>query len=84
MSESIVPKIFDRSLIDETIIVNDDEAYKSSRWLAKKHGILGGMSTGANVHAALKIAEKLDYGIIVVISPDGGFKYLSTDLFNGD
>ncbi len=84
MSESIVPKIFDRSLLDETITVNDNEAYSAARWLAKKHAILGGMSTGAAIHAALKVAEKLDYGIIVVISPDGGFKYLSTDLFNGD
>jgi cysteine synthase len=84
MSESMVPKIFDRSLLDETIIVNDEDAFSKARWLAKEHAILGGMSTGAALHAALKIAEGLDYGIIVLISPDGGFKYLSTDLFNGD
>ncbi|MBD3311871.1 cysteine synthase [archaeon] len=84
MSESITPKIYDESLLDEKVMVSDDEAFKAARWLARKHGILGGMSTGANLHAALKTAKKLDYGVIVVISPDAGFKYLSTELFNGD
>jgi cysteine synthase len=84
MSESINPKIFDRSLLDKTIMVNNKQAFKACKWLAKEHGILGGMSTGANLHAGLKIAKEIDYGVIVVISPDGGFKYLSTELFNGD
>lgn len=84
MTESAVPAIFDRSILDETVLVNDEEAFSAARWLALKHGIIGGMSTGAAVHAALKIAEKVDYGVIVAISPDNGFKYLSTELFKGD
>ncbi len=82
MSEAIKPPIYDESLIDEKVLVNDEQAFKAARWLAREQGILGGMSTGAAMHAALKLAEKLDYGVIVVISPDNGFKYLSTDLFN--
>ena len=81
MSESIVPGIYDESLLDEKIIVNDEEAFSACRWLARKHGIIGGMSTGAAVHAGIQVARSLDYGVIVIISPDGGFKYLSTDLF---
>jgi len=81
MNESIKPGIYDESLIDEKIQVINEESFKAARWLAKEHGILGGMSTGAAVHAALETAKKLDYGVIVVISPDSGFKYLSTELF---
>lgn len=82
MTESIKPEIYDEKLLDEKIMVNNDEAFSTSRWLAREHGILGGMSTGAAVFAGLKIANRLDYGIILIISPDGGFKYLSTELFN--
>ncbi|MFA5406568.1 MAG: cysteine synthase family protein [Candidatus Nanoarchaeia archaeon] len=81
MSESRQPGIYDESMLDEKIMVNDDEAFKAARWLAREHGLLVGMSTGAAVSAAIRIAEGLDYGVIVVISPDNGFKYLSTELF---
>lgn len=81
MSEALKPGIFVDSVLDERIMVNDDEAFSTARWLASKHGIIGGMSTGAAVFAALKVAKTLSYGVIVVISPDGGFKYLSTELF---
>jgi len=84
MGESIVPKIYDESMLDQKFTVNNEEAFKAAKWLGKEHGILGGMSTGAAVHVALKVAKSIDYGVIVAISPDGGFKYLSTGLFNGD
>jgi len=84
MNESIVPKIYDESMLDEKFTVSNEEAFRTTKWLGREHGILGGMSTGAAVHVALKVADSIDYGVIVAISPDGGFKYLSTGLFNGD
>ncbi|HBE39886.1 MAG TPA: cysteine synthase B [Bacteroidales bacterium] len=81
MEEAIVPSIYDPSAIDETIMVETEEAYKMSRNIIREEGIFVGMSSGAAMYAALKIAEKIKSGNIVVIFPDRGEKYLSTDLF---
>ncbi|MBN1923747.1 MAG: cysteine synthase family protein [Nanoarchaeota archaeon] len=81
MSESINPKIFKRKELDEVMIVNDKDAINGARWLAKNHGLLVGFSSGAAVTASLRLAKRLDKGVIVAISPDSGFKYLSTQLF---
>jgi len=81
MQESIVPKIYNPDVLDEKIIVEDDSAYKMSRLLAIKEGIFTGMSSGAAVDGALKVAKKMQSGIIVVILPDRGDRYLSTTLF---
>lgn len=82
MEEAIVPSIYDPSKIDETIMVETEEAYKMSRKIIKEEGIFVGMSSGAAMYAALKIAEKIESGNIVVIFPDRGEKYLSTALFD--
>jgi cysteine synthase B len=81
MQESIIPKIYHSEKLDEKIIVEDDPAYEMARVLATKEGIFAGMSSGAAVVGALRIAKKMDSGIIVVILPDRGDRYLSTTLF---
>jgi cysteine synthase B len=81
MSESIVPKIFDPSLLDERRIVNDEEAFDTARKLALQEGIFCGMSSGAAMYVALQKSSELKEGVIVVILPDRGDRYLSTALF---
>jgi cysteine synthase B len=81
MSESIVPKIFDPSLLDERRVINDEEAFDITRMLAVKEGIFVGMSSGAAMHVGLRKSSELKEGVIVVILPDRGDRYLSTSLF---
>lgn len=77
-----IPKILNRDIIDGIIQVTDMEAMKTSRLLAKKEGILAGISSGAALFAALKVAKELGKGKkVVVILPDTGERYLSTELF---
>jgi cysteine synthase B len=81
MNESIVPKIYNEAALDEKINVNDDEAFDTTRKLALMEGLFVGMSSGAAVAGALKIAERIGKGTIAVILPDRGDRYLSTALF---
>jgi cysteine synthase B len=81
MEEAIVPAIYDKSKLDETIIVDSEDAFELSRRIAHQEGLLVGMSSGAAMYAALEVAKRIDRGVIVVIFPDRGEKYLSTDLF---
>ena len=81
MQESIVPKIFQAEKLDEKITVKDDPAYEMARKLATKEGIFVGMSSGAAVAGAFEVAKQMHSGIIVVILPDRGDRYLSTTLF---
>jgi S-sulfo-L-cysteine synthase (O-acetyl-L-serine-dependent) len=81
MSESIRPKIFDPARLDEHYYVNDDEAFDTTRKLAVREGIFAGMSSGAAMHVALRKSSELSEGVIVVILPDRGDRYLSTSLF---
>jgi len=78
-----IPKILDRSLIDEVFQVSDEEAFKMTRRLAKEEGILAGISSGAAVHASLEVGKRIENNakLIVVILPDTGERYLSTELF---
>jgi len=68
-------------MLDEKIVVEDDEAFETTRLLATKEGLFLGMSSGAAVAVALRVAKNLDHGTIVVILPDRGDRYLSTTLF---
>lgn len=81
MSESIRPKIFDENRLDERYLVNDEEAFDTTRMLAVKEGLFVGMSSGAAMHIALRKSSELREGVIVVILPDRGDRYLSTSLF---
>lgn len=81
MTESIVPKIYNPQMLDEKITIEDGEAFETTRLLAAKEGIFVGMSSGAAVAGAMKIALKMDSGTIVALLPDRGDRYLSTMLF---
>ena len=81
MTESIVPKIYNPKMLDEKITVDDGEAFETTRLLAAKEGVFVGMSSGAAVAGALRIAQKMTSGIIVALLPDRGDRYLSTMLF---
>jgi cysteine synthase B len=81
MGEAIVPEIYDPSQIDESIMVETEEAYEVAREIVAQEGIFVGMSSGAAMIAALKVIEKLTSGLVVVIFPDRGEKYLSTKIF---
>lgn len=81
MGEAIVPAIYDKKRLDDIILIDTEEAYEMSRQIVRQEGIFVGMSSGAAMLAALKIAEKIDSGSIVTIFPDRGEKYLSTKLF---
>jgi len=80
-----IPEVLDTQLIDEIIQVKNEEAREATRRLIKEEGILAGISSGAAVFAALKVAERKDSRgkLIVAILPDTGERYLSTDLFGG-
>lgn len=81
MKESYRPGIFDKSLPDAIVHVQDEDAFRMSRMLAREEGIFVGMSSGAAMVAALEQAKKIGEGTIIVIFPDGGERYLSTPLF---
>ncbi|MDA8084134.1 MAG: cysteine synthase family protein [Nitrospiraceae bacterium] len=81
MSESIVPKIYDPGALDEKVNVPDDDAFDMTRTLALKEGLFVGMSSGAAMAGAVKVAGKIGRGTVVVILPDRGDRYLSTSLF---
>ncbi len=78
-----VPEVLDVSVIDEIITVSDDEAYDAGRMLSEKEGLLSGISSGAALFAAIEIAkrEENERKNIVVLLPDTGDRYLSTELF---
>ncbi|OSY88088.1 cysteine synthase [Tenacibaculum holothuriorum] len=81
-SQEYLPKIFDRSKVDQIIEVSENQARNMARKLASKEGVFGGMSSGGAVHTALQVAEKIDEGVIVAVICDIGDRYLSSDLFN--
>jgi len=82
MKESYPPSIYDKKLLEKVINVEDEEAFYWARRLAKEEGIFVGMSSGAALAGAIKLAEELKEGLIVVIFPDGGERYLSTPLWS--
>ncbi|MBU1060447.1 MAG: cysteine--tRNA ligase [Proteobacteria bacterium] len=81
MKESYRPGIFDKSLPSQIMTINDEDAFRMARLLARKEGLLVGMSSGAAMFSALELAAGLKEGFIVTILPDGGERYLSTPLF---
>ncbi len=81
MEEAIVPKIYNRDLLDDKIRIGDEEAYVMARNIATREGIFTGMSSGAALAGVLKVADSLGSGNIVTIFPDRGDRYLSTTLF---
>ncbi|HPK54349.1 MAG TPA: cysteine--tRNA ligase, partial [Smithellaceae bacterium] len=81
MRESYRPGIFDKKLLDEKVNILDEDAFSMARRLAREEGLLAGMSSGAAMFVAAQKAMQMQEGLIVVIFPDSGERYLSTELF---
>ena len=84
LDDGFVPPIFDSALIDRRMIVRPRESVEWLRILLNKTGIFSGISCGAAVAGAVKAAERMDSGTIVVVLPDGGWKYLSSGAWTDD
>lgn len=82
MEEAIVPEIYDPSILDSQEMIESEEAIAMARRIIREEGIFAGMSSGAAMLAALRTAEKIKSGNIVVIFPDRAEKYLSTSMFD--
>lgn len=78
-----IPEVLNRTILDEVIVVTDEEAFTCARTLAKEEGIVAGVSSGAALHAALKVAARAEAAgkMIVVLLPDTGERYITTALF---
>jgi len=81
MHESIVPRIFRKDALDDQLNISDEEAFDNTRLLATSEGLFVGMSSGAALAGALKVAREMNSGTLVVLLPDRGDRYLSTCLF---
>lgn len=80
--DTYIPSIYDESYLDEKIILDDDEAFRLGRELARLEGLYAGISSGAAMWGAIQVAQRISEGTIVVIFPDGGEKYMTTPLFD--
>jgi cysteine synthase A len=78
-----IPEVLNRSILDEVITVTDEEAFNCARRLGREEGIVAGVSSGAALHAALSVAsrESAAEKMIVVLLPDTGERYITTNLF---
>jgi cysteine synthase len=84
IGSSFVPRTFDRSVCDEIIMVTDKDAFDTVALMARKEGVLGASSAGANVFAAIQVARKLGKGKhVVTIIPDSAERYMSKNIFEG-
>ena len=84
LDDGFVPEIFDPSLLDGKYLISNREAVVGVRELLSREGIFAGLSSGAIVVAARRVAREMHSGTIVALLPDGGWKYLSTGIFSGD
>ena len=82
LEEGFIPPILDLSVLDGRIMVADTEAFRMTRELLLEEGIFAGVSSGAVIASALRVAQKMQRGNIVCLLADGGWKYLSTGLWN--
>lgn len=82
IGDGVIPEILNQEIYDEVVLVSDEEAVQTAKELAKKEGLMCGISSGTNVAAAIKLAKKLGKGkTVVTILPDTAERYFSTDLF---
>lgn len=83
MGAGFIPDILEKDLIDEIITVTSEEAIEMTRRLAREEGLLVGISSGANIAAAIRVAEQMSSGqTVVTVAPDTGERYLSTPVFS--
>ncbi|HSL64706.1 MAG TPA: cysteine synthase family protein [Gaiellaceae bacterium] len=82
LDEGYVPPILDVTKLDRKVLVSNEESVRVLRLLLEREGIFAGVSSGAVVHVALKLAAELDEGVVVAVLADGGWKYLSADFWD--
>jgi len=84
LEDGFVPPVLDPSVLDDRILVTNRDAVIGLRRLTREEGIFGGLSSGAALAVALRVAREMKSGSLVVLLADGGWKYLSTDLWSRD
>jgi cysteine synthase B len=84
LDEGFVPPIFDAAEVNRKFLVSSSDSLRATRDLTEKEGIFAGISSGAVIHVAQRIAAEVDEGDVVCLLPDGGWKYLSTDAWAED
>jgi cysteine synthase B len=84
LEEGYVPPILDVTKLDRKLLVSNEEAVAGVRALLEREGLFSGVSSGAVVHVARRLAEELDEGVVVCILADAGWKYLSADFWAAD
>jgi cysteine synthase B len=84
LADGYVPPILDVAKLDRKLLVTNVEAVAGLRLLLEREGVFGGVSSGAVVHAALRLTEELDEGVVVCVLADGGWKYLSADFWTAN
>src|ERR687891_692185 len=84
LDEGFIPPILDESVLDRKLLVSAEDAVRATRELAQREGIFAGISSGAVLHTAWRVAAGLDEGDVVCLLADGGWKYLSTRAWTGD
>ncbi len=84
LADGYVPPILDVSKLDRKLLVSNEESVAGLLLLLEREGIFGGVSSGAVIHAALRLAGELDEGVVVCVLADGGWKYLSADFWTAD
>jgi cysteine synthase B len=84
LDDGYVPPILDVSKLDRKVLVSNEESILAVRALLDKEGIFAGVSAGAVVHVARRLAEELDEGVVVAVLADGGWKYLSADFWDAE
>jgi [CysO sulfur-carrier protein]-thiocarboxylate-dependent cysteine synthase len=82
LDDGYVPPILDVSKLDRKLLVSNADAVSGLKLLLEREGVFGGVSSGAVVHAALRLASELDDGVVVCVLADGGWKYLSADFWD--
>jgi cysteine synthase len=82
LDDGYVPPILDVSKLDRKLLVSNGDAVSGLKLLLEREGVLGGVSSGAVVHAALRLADELGEGVVVCVLADGGWKYLSADFWD--
>ena len=84
LEDGFVPPVLDASVLDDRYLVGNRDAVVAVRRLLREAGIFAGLSSGAALHVALRAADEMEEGSIVVLLADGGFKYLSTGIYERD
>ena len=84
LEEGYIPPILDQSMLDAQMLMESKEGFLATRVLMEQEGIFAGISSGAVIAAGMRLARRMDSGNIVCLLADGGWKYLSTDLWSRD